>query len=138
MAEEKKIEGEILQDVSEYKSKTAPDSSIVFEQQPSKENVSEQSERKFQAILSQSSVPLSQELSKSTESHIQDTKDILESTDEESKIQKLVDLASTKGLVHAVNVARSLGDYYALDRMHDELVDKFYESLLSKGLIKKD
>jgi len=73
-----------------------------------------------------------------SDNHVLDAKSIGETIDEESKIQKLVDLASTKGVVYAVKVARSLGDYYALDRMHDELVDKFYEGLLEKGLIQKD
>lgn len=59
-------------------------------------------------------------------------------TDEESKIQKLIDLAQTKGVPHAVKVARSLKDYYALDRMHDELVDRLYQGLLEKGLITRE
>lgn len=67
-----------------------------------------------------------------------DTKDIGAMTDEESKIQKLIDLAGTKGVAHAVKVARSLRDYYALDRMHDELTDRLYQGLLEKGLIDKE
>ncbi len=68
---------------------------------------------------------------------ILDAKHIGAMTDEESKVQKLLDLAGTKGVIHAVKVARSLKDYYALDRMHDELAGKFYEGLLEKGLIEK-
>lgn len=67
-----------------------------------------------------------------------DAKHIGAMTDEESKVQKLLDLASTKGVVHAVKVARSLKDYYALDRMHDELAGKLYQGLLEKGLIEKE
>lgn len=58
--------------------------------------------------------------------------------DEESKIQQLLDLAGAKGVAHAVKVARSLDDYYALDRMHDDLADKLYAGLLAKGLITKE
>ena len=58
--------------------------------------------------------------------------------DEESKIQQLLDLAGTKGVAYAVKVARSLNDYYALDRMHDELADKLYAGLLARGLITKE
>lgn len=67
-----------------------------------------------------------------------DAKHIGALTDEESKVEKLLALASTKGVVHAVKVARSLKDYYALDRMHDELAGKLYQGLLEKGLIQKD
>ncbi len=69
---------------------------------------------------------------------ILDAKHIGAMTDEESKVQKLLDLAGTKGVIHAVKVARSLKDYYALDRMHDELAGKFYDGLLEKGLIEKE
>lgn len=58
--------------------------------------------------------------------------------DEESKIQKVLDLAETKGVVHAVKVARTLDDYYALDQVHDALANKLYEGLLVRGLIQKD
>jgi hypothetical protein len=67
-----------------------------------------------------------------------DAKHISALTDEASKVQKLLDLAQTKGVVHAVKVARSLKDYYALDMMHDELSDKLYQGLLEKGLIEKE
>lgn len=67
-----------------------------------------------------------------------DAKHIGALTDEESKVQKLLDLATTKGVAHAVRVARSLRDYYALDRMHDELAGKLYQGLLDKGLIEKE
>lgn len=67
-----------------------------------------------------------------------DAKSIAETLDEESKIQKLLDLASTKGVVHAVSVARHLNDFYALDRMHDALADTLYETLLAHGMIHKD
>lgn len=67
-----------------------------------------------------------------------DAKSIGATLDEESKIQKLIDLAQTKGVVHAVKVAQHLNDFYALDRMHDELADKFYDALVAKGMIKVD
>ncbi len=59
-------------------------------------------------------------------------------TDADSKVTQLVDLASTKGVVYAVKVARSLNDFYVLDQMHDGLVGKFYESLKAKGLISEE
>lgn len=67
-----------------------------------------------------------------------DAKHIGALTDEASKVQKLLDLAQMKGVVHAVKVARSLRDYYALDTLHDELSGKLYQGMLEKGLIKKE
>ena len=67
-----------------------------------------------------------------------DTKSISETTDEESRVQQLLNLATTKGVGHAVKVAQSLRDFYALDRMHDELAGKLYEGLLKLGLITKE
>ena len=49
--------------------------------------------------------------------------------DEESRITHLVSLAETKGVPHAVQVARSLKDFYALDMMHDELAEQFHAAL---------
>lgn len=102
-----------------------------------RESGKEQSGKKLDEILlhQSSSSPSSSSL---TQDYTIDAKSIGEEVDEESKIQKLLDLANTKGVVHAVKVARSLSDYYVLDRMHDELVDKFYEGLLAKGMITKE
>lgn len=56
----------------------------------------------------------------------------------EATVTRLVSLAETKGVVHAVAVAKKLGDYYVLDVMHDELADKLYEALLAKGLVRAE
>lgn len=57
--------------------------------------------------------------------------------DVESQVTRLLDLATQKGLPHAVHVAQKMKDYYLLDRMHDEMVDKFYQGLVEKGLAEK-
>lgn len=59
-------------------------------------------------------------------------------TDAQSTITRLVGLAETKGVAHAVAVAQKLGDYYVLDVMHDQLADKLYEALLAKGLVRAE
>lgn len=93
----------------------------------------EKTEEKYNELLSKVSGNQTQT---STDDAIQlDAKSIGETVDEESKVEKLLQLAETKGVVHAVEVARSLKDYYALDKMHDDLVDKLYNSLLEKGMI---
>jgi hypothetical protein len=58
--------------------------------------------------------------------------------DADSHVRQLVDVAMAKGLVHAVQVARKLGDFYVLDRMHDELAEKFYDALVERGVIERE
>lgn len=107
------------------------------EKEASREAVQEYAVGKYQEILSK--VPSGSAPGvHSDEDAALDAKSIGAILDEESKIRKLVDLAHTKGVAHAVRVARHLNDFYALDRMHDELADKFYDALLAKGMIKAD
>ncbi|MEI9966320.1 MAG: hypothetical protein WDN67_01490 [Candidatus Moraniibacteriota bacterium] len=54
------------------------------------------------------------------------------SLDEGQRIEHLVSLAEAKGVPHAVSVARSLSDFYALDLMHDELAEKLH-AVLDQG-----
>ena len=58
--------------------------------------------------------------------------------DTESQVTRLLDLVMQKGVLHGVNVARKMKNYYLLDRMHDELVDKFYQGLVEKGMIERE
>ncbi len=63
---------------------------------------------------------------------------VYQKTDAESQIQRLVDIALTKGVVHAVKVARHLEDNYVLDMFHDKLLaDELHDALVKKGLIKE-
>jgi hypothetical protein len=57
--------------------------------------------------------------------------------DADSKVVQLVELAVTKGVVHAIKVARKLDDFYVLDKMHNDLANKFHASLKERGLIKE-
>ncbi len=67
----------------------------------------------------------------------QDAKNVLQKTDTESQIQNLIDIAMTKGVIHAVKVAKHLEDNYVLDMFHDRLLsDELHEALLKKGIIK--
>lgn len=103
------------------------------------ETTKERVEGKYQELLSKV-VPATQAtpVPPSDGDIVLDAKYIGALTDEASKVQKLLDLASAKGVVHAVKVARSLRDYYALDTMHDELSGKFYDGLVAKGIIEKE
>jgi hypothetical protein len=58
--------------------------------------------------------------------------------DVEGKIKGLVNIAETKGVVHAVKVARHMEDNYILDELHDRLLsEELHDALLQKGLIKE-
>lgn len=107
------------------------------DKEASVEKKSEQLEGKYQEILSKTPPSVIAPVH-SDKDITSDAQTISTIVDEESKIQKLLDLASTKGVVYAVKVARKLDDYYALDVMRDTLADKLYEGLLSRGLIQKD
>ena len=58
--------------------------------------------------------------------------------DAESKINNLVKLAETKGIPHAVKVARHMEDNYTLDEFHDRLLgEELHKALITKGIIKE-
>ena len=46
----------------------------------------------------------------------------LQLLDEEKKLKKLLELATAKGVVYAVAVAKKMNDAYLLDKLHDTLV----------------
>ena len=96
----------------------------------------ERAEAKYKKILSKVVAPKS--ASASDDDAAADVRSLSDMDDEEGKVKKLIDLAQTKSVEHAVRVARSLGDYYVLDRMHDELAGRFYDGLVEKGLIEKE
>jgi hypothetical protein len=58
--------------------------------------------------------------------------------DAESQVQHLVDIASQKGVVHAVKVAQHMQDNYVLDTFHDKMLgEELHSALLAKGMIKE-
>lgn len=54
--------------------------------------------------------------------HAQD----IQSDTHDGKIEKLLSLAKTKGIVYAVHVAKKIGDPYLIDALHDELIAQGY------------
>jgi len=56
--------------------------------------------------------------------------------DADSQVQHLVDLALSKGVVHAVKVARHMEENYVKDKFHDRMTaDDLHDALIEKGLI---
>jgi hypothetical protein len=68
-------------------------------------------------------------LQASSPNQVKDDAASLSEEDEEIRIAKLLSLADTKGVVHAVNVARTLQDFYALDMFRDTLIEQFHKKL---------
>lgn len=52
-----------------------------------------------------------------------------------ARVQKLVELARVKGVVHAVSVAEHI-DAYTLDKTHDRLADELSDELRKRGMLK--
>jgi hypothetical protein len=58
--------------------------------------------------------------------------------DAQSKVTNLVKIAETKGIAHAVKVARHMEDNYTLDEFHDKLLgEELHSALVTKGIIKE-
>lgn len=52
------------------------------------------------------------------------------------QVGALVSLAFDKGLVQAISVAQDLDNPAILDELHDTLVDRYYNALVEKGVLK--
>jgi hypothetical protein len=91
-------------------------------------------EAAYAKILSQATNP-----TLSTEKDIsQDAETAMREKDAESKVNNLVSLAETKGMAHAVKVAKHMEDNYILDEFHDKLLSsELHDFLVKKGLIKE-
>lgn len=62
----------------------------------------------------------------------------MQEKDAQNKVNNLVSIAETKGVAHAVKVARHMEDNYVLDEFHDKLLsDELHDFLVKKGLIKE-
>jgi len=55
----------------------------------------------------------------------------------EKQLETLEDIALWKGLSPAIKIARALNNAYILDEFHDNLIDKLYKELLSRGKLKE-
>jgi CMP-N-acetylneuraminic acid synthetase len=107
-----------------------------LEENSAKEIISAEKDSAYNKILSK--VQSQQTPSTADDDVKNDAKKVSEKQDADSQIQHLVDIASTKGVLHAVKVARHLEDDYVLDTFHDKLLaDELHDALLKKGLIEE-
>lgn len=104
------------------------------EEEPAKEIISAEKDSAYNKILSKVKTPVAKD---TNEEEVKiDAEKAIEKQDAESQIQHLVDIAETKGIIHAVKVAKHLEDNYILDMFHDRLLsDELHDALISKGLI---
>lgn len=67
----------------------------------------------------------------------QDASELHQAEGRESQVMHLLDIAKTKGVVHAVKVAEHAEDYFVLDQVHDKLLaDEFHDALVRSDMIK--
>ncbi len=57
--------------------------------------------------------------------------------DAAGRVQKLLELARAKGVMHAVSVAEHI-DAYTLDRTHDRIADELSDELRKQGMLDGD
>lgn len=68
-----------------------------------------------------------------------DTQQVNDMDTVQAKIETLVKIATTKGVAHAVSVAREAQDNYTLDELHDKLLaDELHDALVKNGLITEE
>jgi len=116
--------------------KETEQSVFQIEKEPAIDRTSAERDETYAKILSR--VKKSTGIASSNQEVKEDAEKVYQKTDTESQIQHLVDLAMTKGVVHAVKVARHLEDNYVLDMFHDKLLaDELRNALIQKGLIKE-
>ena len=114
--------------------KPADAKAMAGKEEPAKEIISAEKDSAYNKILSKVKAPVAKD---TNEEEVKiDAEKAIEKQDAESQIQHLVDIAETKGIIHAVKVAKHLEDNYVLDMFHDRLLsDELHDALISKGLI---
>jgi len=109
--------------------------SLVFgEKAPERKEGAVEKEAAYSKILSKVKTPTAP----ADDSVASDAKETSEERRAEAKIERLVQLATQKGVIHAVKVARHLDDNYTMDEFHDRLMaDELHDALVLKGLIRE-
>ncbi|MFH0969520.1 MAG: hypothetical protein V1804_03375 [Patescibacteria group bacterium] len=106
------------------------------EKEPAKEIISAEKDSAYNKILSKVKTQTSDDTPH--EEVKSDAEKVYKKQDAESQIQHLVDIATNKGVIHAVKVARHLEDNYVLDMFHDKLLsDELHDALMKRGMIEE-
>lgn len=123
----KEIEPENRSEETSVESTPAPEKTLER-----KESAVEK-EESYSDVLSQ----VSQKQTTTQDEVVSDAEIIAKEKDAQSRIDNLVAIADSKGVAHAVKVARHMDDYI-LDEFHDRLLtDELHDALLARKMIKE-
>ena len=61
----------------------------------------------------------------------------MKNTDQQNQVKQLCEIAFTQGIDAAVEVAKKLDNAYVLDELHDTLIDKLYQKLVTENKLKQ-
>ncbi|MGW8184595.1 MAG: hypothetical protein ACWGHO_00610 [Candidatus Moraniibacteriota bacterium] len=129
--------GHIEKNVTEPGKKSDESEVFSLEKEASAEILNAEKDSSYNQILSKVAQKSTEE--DNDENIKSDAKIVSEKMDAESQIQHLVDLASTKGAVYAVKVARHMDDNYVLDMLHDKMIsEELHRVLVEKNLLAND
>lgn len=129
--------GHIEKNVTESGKKSDESEVFSLEKEASAEILNAEKDSSYNQILSKVAQKSTEE--DNDENIKSDAKIVSEKMDAESQIQHLVDLASTKGAVYAVKVARHMDDNYVLDMLHDKMIsEELHRVLVEKNLLAND
>ena len=129
--------GHIEKSATESNKKTNESEVFSLEKEVSAEILNAEKDSSYSQILSKVAQKATDD--DGDENIKSDAKIVSEKMDAESQIQHLVDLASTKGAVYAVKVARHMDDNYVLDMLHDKMIsEELHKVLVEKNLLAND
>jgi hypothetical protein len=93
-----------------------------------KEKIVKEEIKKYLEEIQQTPPPVS--------SKLRDEAQEIEKFSRPEQVGALISLVFEKGIYYAVSVARNLKNPAILDEFHDVLIDRFYEILTEKGILK--
>lgn len=122
---DKKLKSESLNETPASK-ETAE---ILKEQIQENEKISE---TRSQELLNLKEIIAKEDLSDDLKKEAKIQAEKIKPLDENRKVQNLLEIAEKKGIVYAVKVAEKMDDPYALDALHDLLVQRGYHKKFMK------
>lgn len=113
-----------------------PEAGVQFDKKLSQESVHEKNSAQKDGAYSAILAKVKTVSTRDDNTVMSDASTLNQQIDRESQITHLIELATSKGVVHAVSVAKKAEDYYNLDQLHDRLLsDELHDALLAQGLI---
>jgi hypothetical protein len=112
------------------------EASLAVEKEKAQEISPAEKESAYSRILSKVS---QKSVSPKSDDVKSDAEAVSKKMDAESQIQHLVDLATSKGVAHAIKVAKHMDDNYVLDMLHDKMIsEELHKILVEKNFISEE